>query len=159
MKKVFIIFLISALFILFHSGFIVITNAEEKTGTGVVVNPAFTRGGTFTYKGLKKGELIQIGNDMFICKVGGDQKVVIGAKVTVGEGLIPLSNLKTMIVKEDNKSRGEFIEALIEQVGYYGLDIKTSAASALKDITGYTFGQDEKKWQEWWQKNKEKFGN
>jgi len=37
-------------------------------------------------------------------------------------------------------------------------NINMDVASALNEITGQDFGQDATKWQEWWEKNKEKFG-
>lgn len=49
------------------------------------------------------------------------------------------------------------VEPLIEVLEDNDSDVQKYAAKALKNITGKDFGKDRKKWQNWWQENKEKY--
>jgi len=134
----------------------IILSLSEGT-TEIVAASALLLGGTYTYKDLDKGQPVKIGKDVFLCLKEGDHIVEIGSQINVDEGLLPFSNI-VLAEAHGKLNKTWVVQVLIAALQDKDFTVQREAVGVLSEMTGQNFGQDLAKWQEWWEKNKGKFG-
>lgn len=80
-------------------------------------------------------------------------------KIAVGALILFLKDDDPDVRKEAAAMLGEIkdflaVDSLIATLGDENSDVREKASEALKKIIGQDFGVDQKKWQDWWEKNK-----
>jgi len=81
------------------------------------------------------------------------------AKRKVPEFISALKDSDWMVRQAAAYALGEIkdpraVKPLISALNDSHWSVRQAAAEALKEITGKDFGEDQRKWQEWWEKSK-----